>query len=220
MAAAKEKRTRVLIADDHAYTRAGIRLALEDDGFEVCAEAATGRRALEEALQAKPDIALLDVHMPDGTGVWAAYEITEAMPSTTVVMLTYSREDDDLFTSLRAGASGYLLKDMDPDRLGTSLRSVMAGEAVFPRSLMTKVVDQFSTARGNAKAGEHHTMLTAREAEVADLLVSGSSTEDIAEQLSMSAVTARVHISNIVKKLRVANRDEAVELLSTSRHRD
>lgn len=206
-----EQPTRVLIADDHAYTRAGIRLALERDGFDVCAEAATGRRALDKALETRPDIALLDVHMPDGTGVWAAFEISEALPSTLVVMLTYSREDDDVFSSLRAGACGYLLKEMDPDRLGSSLRNVVAGEVVFPRSLMNKIVGQFSTQR--APAREQPT-LTTREAEVADLLCTGATTDDIAEQLSMSAVTARVHISNIVKKLRVSSREEAVQLLS------
>ncbi|HEU5094867.1 MAG TPA: response regulator transcription factor [Reyranella sp.] len=205
----------MLIADDHAYTRAGIRLALEDEGFQVCAEAATGRRALEEALGTQPDIALLDVHMPDGTGVWAAEEITSKLPQTTVVMLTYSRDDEDLVTSLRAGASGYLLKDMDPDRLGVSLRNVLAGEMVLPRSLMTTVVDHVAAEpRPRAVAQQ---ALTAREAEVADLLCAGYTTEEIADELEMSAVTARVHISNIVKKLQVADRDEAVALLNGHR---
>ena len=210
-----EAATRVLVADDHAYTRAGIRLALERDGFEVCAEAATGRRALEQAIETRPDIALLDIHMPDGSGVWAAFEISEALPQTLIVMLTYSREDDDVFGSLRAGACGYLLKDMDPDRLGASLRNVVDGEVVFPRSLMNKIVDQFAPAVDRS-APEQPT-LTAREAEVADLLCTGASTDDIAAQLSMSAVTARVHISNIVKKLRVSSREEAVQLLSATR---
>ena len=209
---AVDQPTRVLIADDHAYTRAGIRLALEDEGFQVCAEASTGRRALEEAIGTQPDIALLDVHMPDGTGVWAAEEITSKLPQTTVVMLTYSRDDEDLVTSLRAGASGYLLKDMDPDRLGVSLRNVLAGEMVLPRSLMTKVVDHV-VVEPRAK-GAAHQALTAREVEVADLLCAGYSTEEIADELEMSAVTARVHISNIVKKLGVADRDEAVQLLT------
>lgn len=209
-----DRKTRVLVADDHAYTRAGIRLALEQDGFEVCGEAATGRRAVEEVLATTADIALLDIHMPDGTGVWAAYEITEASPQTAVVMLTYSRDDDDLFSALRAGASGYLLKDMDPDRLGTSLRSILAGEAVFPRSLMTKVAGHFTEPTG--QRAEPAQQLTAREAQVGDMLCTGATTDEIAEQLSMSAVTVRVHISNIVKKLRVANRDEAAELLRSN----
>jgi len=209
---AVDQPTRVLIADDHAYTRAGIRLALEDEGFQVCAEAATGRRALEEALGTQPDIALLDVHMPDGTGVWAAEEITTKLPQTTVVMLTYSRDDEDLVTSLRAGASGYLLKDMDPDRLGISLRNVLAGEMVLPRSLMTKVVDHVAAEPRPRTTAQQS--LTAREAEVADLLCAGYTTEEIADELEMSAVTARVHISNIVKKLQVADRDEAVQLLT------
>jgi DNA-binding NarL/FixJ family response regulator len=206
---------RVLIADDHAHTRAGIRVALEAAGFDVCADAATGRRALELALEHRPDVALLDIHMPDGTGIWAAYEITEAMPGTVVVMLTYSREDEDLFGALRAGAAGYLLKDTDPDRLVPALRSALAGEVTFPRSLMSRIVDAFEPQpkqpRPEVAAG-----LTAREREVAALLRDGGSTEAIAETLQMSPTTVRVHIGNIVKKLRVDSREAAAQLLKDS----
>ena len=209
--------TRVLIADDHAYTRAGIRMALEQAGFEVCAEAATGRTAVEHALAAHPDVALLDVHMPDGSGVWAAYEITAALPETAVVMLTFSHADDDLFDSLRAGACGYLLKDMEPDRLGQSLRSVVAGEVVLPRSLMSRVADELRgrKAAPGAARGDRH-LLTERESEVADLLRTGATTEEIAAALSMSPATVRVHISSVVKKLRVRDRAEAAALLSST----
>src|SRR4051812_47772799 len=126
MTAAAEPVLRVLIADDHAHTRSGIRMALEAEGFVVCGEAATGRRSVDLAIELSPDVALLDIHMPDGSGIWAAYEITEARPDTVVVMLTYSRDDTDLFGSLRAGASGYLLKDTDPERLGPALRAAVA----------------------------------------------------------------------------------------------
>lgn len=207
-----EPAVRVLVADDHAHTRAGIRMSLEADGFDVCAEAATGRRALELALEAKPDIALLDIHMPDGNGIWAAYEITEALPDTVVVMLTYSRDDDDLFGALRAGAAAYLLKDTDPDRLAPALRAALAGEATFPRSLMSRIVGAFDApsrrSRADAVPG-----LTEREQEVAALLREGTSTEAIAEALSMAPTTVRVHISNIVKKLRVDSREAAAQLL-------
>jgi DNA-binding NarL/FixJ family response regulator len=204
---------RVLIADDHAHTRAGIRLALERDGFDVCAEASTGRRAVQLALEHRPAVALLDVHMPDGDGIWAAYEITESLPDTVAVMLTFSREDDDLFGSLRAGAAGYLLKDTDPDRLGPALRAALAGEVTFPRSLMSKVIGAFdersSRLRPEVTAG-----LTDREREVAEMLRDGASTDVIAETLGLSATTVRVHISNIVRKLRVGSRAEAAQLLN------
>lgn len=213
MPAEAEAPIRVLVADDHAHTRAGIRMALEADGFDVCAEAATGHRAVDLALELKPAVALLDIHMPDGSGIWAAYEITEALPETVVVMLTYSREDDDLFGSLRAGASAYLLKDTDPDRLGPALRAAVAGEVTFPRSLMSKVVAAFDDRPRRARRDDPTTGLTDREREVADLLREGASTDTIAESLSLSTTTVRVHISNIVKKLRVGSRDEAAQLL-------
>ncbi len=212
MASRADRPVRVLVADDHAHTRAGIRAALVGDGFDVCAEAATGRRAVELAVEHKPDVALLDIQMPDGTGVWAAYEITEALPGTVVVMLTYSRDEDDLFASLRAGASGYLLKDTDPDRLAPALRAALAGEVTFPRSLMSRVVGAFAGDRRTGSA-DLTSGLTDREREVADLLRQGAATDAIADALGMSTTTVRVHISNIVKKLRVGSRDEAARLL-------
>jgi DNA-binding NarL/FixJ family response regulator len=212
MPTSTEPRVRVLIADDHAHTRAGIRMALEADGFEVCAEAATGRKAVELAKEYRPEVALLDIQMPDGTGIWAAYEITEELPETVVVMLTYSREDDDLFGSLRAGAVGYLLKDTDPERLAPTLRAALAGEVTFPRSLMSRIVGAFEQPR-RRKPVSVTDGLTEREQEVAELLRRGSSTEAIAETLAMAPTTVRVHISNIVKKLRVGSRAEAARLL-------
>jgi DNA-binding NarL/FixJ family response regulator len=201
------------VADDHAHTRSGIRMALEQDGFEVCGEAATGRRALEVATETKPDVALLDIHMPDGTGIWAAYEITEALPETVVVMLTYSREDEDLFGSLRAGAAGYILKDTDPERLAPTLRAALAGEVTFPRSLMSRIVGAFDQQPRKRKPASVIDGLTEREQQVAELLGTGASTDSIAESLEMSPTTVRVHISNIVKKLRVGSREEAARLL-------
>lgn len=207
-----EPAIRVLVADDHAHTRSGIRMSLERYGFEVCGEAATGRRALDIAVEQRPDVALLDIHMPDGNGIWAAYEITEAMPETVVVMLTYSREDEDLFGSLRAGAAGYLLKDTDPERLGPALRAAIAGEVTLPRSLMSRVVGAFDDRSPKTAPGPS-SLLTERERAVAELLRRGESTEAIATALSMSRTTVRVHISNIVKKLRVGSREEAAKLL-------
>src|SRR3954454_17781687 len=147
MPSPSEPPVRVLVADDHAHTRAGIRMALEADGFDVCAEAATGRRAVELTVEHRPDVALLDIQMPDGTWIRAAYEITEALPDTVVVMLTYSREDDDLFGSLRAGAEGDVLKDPDPDRVAPALGAALAGEVPFPRSLISRIVGAFDAPR-------------------------------------------------------------------------
>ena len=143
-------------------------------------------------------------------------EITSALPDTAVVMLTASRDDDDLFDALRAGASGYLLKDMDPDRLGAALRGVMAGEAALPRSLALKVMRQLqSPARRRLlpSKGSPVSKLTSRESEVLEMMAEGLSTEQIAARLFIGKVTVRTHVSNVLKKLRVADRDAAVRLL-------
>ncbi len=206
---------RVVVADDHAPTRAQIRESLQADGFVVCGEASTGRGAVETVAATRPDIALLDITMPDGTGIEAAAAISRSAPDTTIIMLTYSREDRDLFDSLRAGAQGYLVKDMDPDRLGATLRTAIAGEAALSRSLMAAVVEEFrSRAAGAARGRQRAPQLTDREWQVAELLRAGASTEEIAAQLSLSPTTVRVHVMNIVKKLRVEDRHAAVRLLN------
>jgi two-component system, NarL family, nitrate/nitrite response regulator NarL len=204
----------VVIADDHPPTRAGVREALEKQSCSVVAEAATAADAIAAARQHRPDVCLLDINMP-GSGIAAAAEITHTVPDTAVVMLTASRDDEDLFAALRAGASGYLLKDMDPARLGHALRGVLAGEAVLPRWLVLKVVEQLrATPRRRIALPNRSTaaQLTEREAEVLDLMGKGLSTEEIAGRLFLAQVTVRTHIAAILKKLRVPDRKAAVRL--------
>jgi len=206
---------RVVVADDHAPTRAGVRQALEADGFVVLAAVADGPKAVAAALEHKPDVCVLDIHMPGG-GVRAASDITNALPDTAVVMLTASRDDEDLFDALRAGASGYLLKDMDPDRLGAALRGVLAGEAALPRALALKVIQQLQSPnrrRFRPNAGSGSARLTSRETEVLEMMAEGLSTEQIAVKLFIGKVTVRTHVSNVLKKLRVPDRESAVRLV-------
>ena len=131
---------RVLVADDHPAARAGVAYALEAAGFEICAMAEDADAAVTEAVRCSPDVCLLDVHMP-GNGISAAGRITARLPQTVVVMLTVSRNDADLFDSLRAGAAGYLLKDMDPRRLPAAVEGVLKGEAALPRTLVSNARD-------------------------------------------------------------------------------
>jgi DNA-binding NarL/FixJ family response regulator len=206
---------RVLVADDHAPTRAGIRASLVADGFDVVAECSSARQAIDLARQLRPDVALLDIHMP-GNGISAAAEITLSLPEIAVVMLTYSREEDDLFDAVRAGAQGYLLKDMDPDRLGAALRGVLTGEAALPRSLVAKVLDEFrgrQRRRVLVRSKPAGQQLTSRQWEILELLQQGLTTEEIATRLFVAPGTVRVHVSTILKKLRVRSRDEAVRLM-------
>jgi DNA-binding NarL/FixJ family response regulator len=209
---------RVLIADDHPAARAGVREALEaDGGFEVCGEAADARGAVELAASERPDVCLLDVHMP-GSGIRAAHEVTSSLQETAVVMLTVSRNDSDLFDSLKAGAAGYLLKDTDPERLPHALRGVLAGEAALPRELVSRVIDEFR-GRGRRRtrvAAQRGVELTSREWEVLDLMRERLSTAEIAKRLVLSPVTVRRHVSAILGKLRVPDRESALRLVENA----
>jgi DNA-binding NarL/FixJ family response regulator len=207
-------RLTVLLADDHAPTRAGVRAALED-GFDVVAEADTADTAVDRALDARPDVCVLDVHMPGG-GIAAAARIAEQLPETVVVMLTVSQEDEDLFAALRAGAAGYLLKDMDPGRLAFALRGVVDGEAALPRTLVARVVEEFRTAERRPSlplVRRRGARLTSREWEVLELLRERRTTAEIAHRLGLSAVTVRRHIGSILAKLRVPDRRAMERLL-------
>jgi DNA-binding NarL/FixJ family response regulator len=206
---------RVLVADDHPALRQSVRTALEQGGFVICGEADTAAAALELALRDRPEVCLLDIHM-HGNGIAAAAEITARLPGTAIVMLTVSRNDADLFDSLRAGAAGYLLKDMDPSRLAPALRGVLSGEAALPRALVARVIDEFRE-RGRRRRlhllGDRGVELTSREWEILDLLRQGLTTAEIAERLFVSKVTVRRHVSAILRKLRVTDRKAALRLV-------
>jgi len=206
---------RVLIADDHPPTRAGVKAALEKDGFVVCAQAADARAAIEAARSERPDVCLLDIHMP-GDGIHAAETISRELPDAAVVMLTVSRTDADLFNALRAGASGYLLKDIDPVRLPLALRGVLEGEAALPRRLVALLIEEFRERKRRRRiplVGRRGVELTDREWEVLELMKQGLTTDEIASHLFISPVTVRTHVSSILKKLQVPTREAAVALL-------
>lgn len=204
----------VVLADDHAPTRDSVRRALEDGGCEVLAEAATAREAVDLVARHRPDVVLLDIRMP-GSGIQAAQQVSRATPETAIVMLTQSDGDEDLFASLRAGACGYLLKTDDPSRLPPTLRGVLAGEAAMPRTLVSRILDEFRAptkrrfSRGSAAAAK----LSTREWEVMELLSNGLSTDEVAARLFVSPTTVRVHVSTVLRKLRVKDRQTALRLL-------
>lgn len=210
--------TTVLLADDHAPTRAGVRAVLEENGFSVVGEASSAAQAVELALEHRPELCVLDIHMPGG-GVAACSRISAELPSTTVVMLTVSRNDADLFEALRAGAAGYLLKDIDPDLLPVELRSVLEGEAALPRSLVTRLVDEFRGGKPRRRLGRlslRTTSLTSREWEVLDLMGEGLTTAEMAKRMFVSPVTVRGYVASLLRKLQVKDRTEAVELLRSA----
>ena len=200
---------RVLIADDHAPTRKDVREILEaDPRFEVVAEAGDAASAIEAAMSARPDVCLLDVNMP-GSGVGAAWEISARLPRAKIVMLTVSREDKHLFAALRAGAAGYLLKDMDAERLPHALSDVLEGKAALPRELTARLVDEFrdrGPRRRKALADGPYANLTSREWQVLDLLRQELTTAEIARRLTVSPVTVRTHVNHILRKVRAPDR--------------
>jgi DNA-binding NarL/FixJ family response regulator len=213
-----EKAIRVLIADDHPTVRAGVRVALEEAEFEIVAEVGDADRAVEAAVAHRPDVCVLDILMP-GSGISAAQRISAEVPDAVLVMLTVSRNDSDLFEALRAGATGYLLKDTDPDRLPLALKAAMKGEAALPRGLVTKLVNEFRSRgrRGRlTSVGPNGVELTNREWEVLDHMRAGLSTQEIANRLFVSPVTVRTHVSAILRKLRVPDRAAALVLMDAT----
>lgn len=220
MSAAEQiRQLRVLLADDHAPTREDLRWALTQGGMSVVAEASDAAHAVQYALETSPDICLLDVRMPGG-GVAAAWEISARLPTTKVVMLSVSDEDTDLFSALRAGAVGYLVKDLDLRLLPRALRDVADGKAAIPRALVTRMVKQFHTHeprfRTTVMTTDLGPRLTSREWDVLAALAEGLSTREISRRLQIKPSGVRAHISALVHKLGVADRDEAVALFRKS----
>jgi DNA-binding NarL/FixJ family response regulator len=206
---------RVLIADDHPPTRAGVRMALEHAGHEVCAEVANAGDAVTAALRERPDVCLVDIEMP-GNGLRAVAGITARLPGVPVVMLTVSRNSEDLFDALRAGAAGYLLKDMDPTELPLAVKAAAAGEAAIPGVLTARLIEEFRRRGGRRtlSVADRSVDLTPREWDVLDLVADGLSTAQMARRLFLSEVTIRRHLSSLMHKLGVASRDDLRRLIA------
>ena len=203
-----------MLADDHAPTRLGVRLALEEGGFDVVAEAADARGAVDAVLEHRPDLCLLDVYMP-GEGISAASELSEQLPEMPIVMLSVSDTDEDLFEALRAGACGYLLKDTDPQRLPHALSAVLNGEAPLPRVLTARLISEYRRRGRERRLRDDEgglVTLSERESEVLELLRAELTTKQVAHRLGISPVTVRRHVSDVLKKLRVSDRAAALRL--------
>jgi DNA-binding NarL/FixJ family response regulator len=208
----------VLLADDQSLVRAGFRALLDaEDGLEVVAEAADGEQAVAAARTQTPDVALMDIRMPRMDGLEATKAITSdpALAGTRVLVLTTFELDEYVFGALRAGASGFLLKDVEPADLLTAIRVVAAGEALLAPRVTRRLIEAFAASDvpspddGATRALDE---LTAREREVLALVGSGLSNQEIAERLVLSPLTAKTHVSRLFMKLGVRDRAQLVVL--------
>ena len=202
---------RAIIADDDAFARRMIREVLQRDGITVVAEAHNGREAVELALHYRPDVVLMDVVMPELDGIVATRRILKQMPGQLVVILTSSDEQEMGMLGLRAGAVGFLSKQFEIEMLPQALRGAVDGEAVISRKLGRQVLEQLRRhPEGTVGLRPVKSPLTPREWEVIDLLVTGKTTDQIADTLVLSAETVRSHVKNILRKLHARSREEAV----------
>ena len=206
--------TRVLLADPDAPTRAGIRVALEAGGFEVCAEPADAGAALQAALRERPAVCLIDMELPGGA-LAAVEAIADRLPGTKFVLLGDSAEERSVLAAVMAGASGYLDKDMAPARLLATVRGVLDGEAGLSRRTTHLVLEAFrSRERGRRlPSSPGQQPLTRREFKTLELLAAGLRTTEVAATLAISEVTVRRHVQSVVMKLGVADRTAAVAAL-------
>ena len=202
---------RILIADDHTLFRRGLTSLLnETDEFKVVGEAGNGPEAVRLAAELRPDVVLMDIHMPGGSGIEAVRQLGETMPSLPVIMLTVSESDADLLNAIRAGARGYFLKNAETDELFTGLRLAPSGYAMLDPSLVGKLFHYL--ARSPAAPVGADTPLSLRETEILRLIAEGCTNHEIAVQLSVSENTVKTHVARILEKLATTNRSEAVAL--------
>ena len=203
---------RVLIAEDQTLMRQGLRTILElSDGFAVVGEAEDGRQALERSLALRPDIVLMDVQMPEMNGVEATGRITRALPETRVIILTTFDYDEYVFDAMKAGARGYMLKDIPAADLLDTIRRVHAGESIVQPSVATRLIAEFSQRRTNAREPSYEP-LSERELEVLRLLADGANNRTIATQLVLAEGTVKNYVSSILDKLHAANRTHATRI--------
>lgn len=204
---------RVLIADDHRLFRLGLRQACESAGdFEVVGEAEDGQEAVELARRCRPDVILMDINMPLLDGVEATHRIVENNPSVRVIMLTIYRRDRYVFEAIKAGARGYLLKDVDEGELLEAIRAVHRGEALINPGLATKLLDEFRHLSQMAVGAGDVERLTQREMDVLRLVARGASNKEITAQLHLAESTVSNRLSNIYQKLHVNSRTQAALL--------
>jgi DNA-binding NarL/FixJ family response regulator len=206
--ATEVERIRVLIADDHPVYRDGLRLLVSGaPDLELVGEVETGTDAVAAAAAEHPRIVLMDIRMPEMSGIEATRLIMAADPSVAVLVLTMSEDDSSLVAAMRAGARGYIPKDADAEELLHAIRAAAVGEAIFGASIASRIVSYFD---GDARSSAAFPDLTERELEILELIAEGRSNADIGQRLGIAPKTVRNHVANIMNKLEVADRSQAI----------
>jgi two-component system NarL family response regulator len=204
---------RVLVVDDHALFRRGLEMVLEQEPhIDVVGEAEDGAEAVQRVVETTPDIVLMDIRMPKRGGIDACTAIKDAVPSTKIIMLTISDEEADLYDAIKAGAMGYLLKEISIEEVASAIRAVHGGQSLISPSMASKLLNEFASMikRGDERQQVPAPRLTEREMEVLRLVAKGLNNRDIAKQLFISENTVKNHIRNILEKLQLHSRMEAV----------
>ncbi len=206
----KTQTLRILLVDDHPLFRKGVRSLIETHAeFQVIGEAGNGCDAIEMTKLTRPDVIFMDIDMPKVNGLEATRLIKKEFPQTSIIMLTVSDYDSALFEAIKSGASGYLLKNLEPADLFSTLEKIQQGEAVINGVLATKILREFSRLSESHEKSREIEPLTDREIEVLQHLVRGEDNKKIAQSLSISPSTVKTHLQNIMEKLHLKNRIEA-----------
>jgi len=210
----------ILIADDHVFYREGVRALLSNvPDIQVLGEASTGEEAVTRTAELLPDIILMDLKMPGMNGIEATRRIMQAHPDMGVLVITMFDDDDSVFAAMRAGARGYLLKDADREELVRAITAVKRGEAIFSPAIAQRMIQYFSVFRSspgsprqpeNSRQSGEFAELTEREREILDLIAQGHNNAAIANRLVLSVKTVQNYVSNILTKLQVADRSQAI----------
>jgi DNA-binding NarL/FixJ family response regulator len=204
---------RVLICDDHALFRRGLIMVLEaEDGVEVVGEAVDGEESIRKAEELAPDVVLMDVRMPRTSGIEAARAIAVAVPMAKILMLTVSDDGSDLFDAIKAGASGYLLKEISAEEVASAIKAVVTGQSLISPPMASKLLAEFTNLarRADERPALTTPRLTERELQVLELVATGMSNREIAGELFISENTVKNHVRNILEKLHLHSRMEAV----------
>ncbi len=210
------KTIRVLLADDHPFFLYGVSTYLKTvPEIEIVGEANSGEDVVNQAKQLNPDVILMDIRMPGMNGIEATKKIKQSNPETNILIFTMFKDDQSVFTAMRMGAKGYILKDAGKEEIIRAIKTIAAGEAIFSAEIAAKMVHYFSSTRP-AASEQLFPELTSREREVLYLIADGASNKEIAEHLNISNKTVSNYVTNILNKLQVSSREEAIQIVNIS----